>query len=101
MSSDMWYLIEVIAIAYLIGNISPSSLMARSEGIDIRSMGSGNAGTTNALRIMGAKAGLITLVVDVCKGTIATLVGGSFSRRSRSYVLCCSCLRGSHLAYLL
>ena len=42
---------------------------------DIHKEGSGNAGTTNALRVMGKKAGVITLVVDVLKGTIAVLIG--------------------------
>lgn len=69
-------LIASVAAAYLIGNISPSILMARAKGIDIRKEGSGNAGTTNALRVMGKKAGAITLVVDVLKGTCAVLLGG-------------------------
>lgn len=63
------------AVAYLIGNISPSIIMAKARGIDIRQEGSGNAGTTNALRVMGKKAGAITLVVDVLKGTCAVLLG--------------------------
>lgn len=61
--------------AYLIGNISPSIIMAKMKGIDIRKEGSGNAGTTNALRVMGKKAGLITLVVDILKGTVAVILG--------------------------
>lgn len=67
----------VIAIiaAYLIGCISPSSMLAKAKGIDIRKEGSGNAGTTNALRVMGKKAGVITLVIDILKGVIAVLLG--------------------------
>ena len=55
--SDMWLCILSVVIAYFIGNISPSILMAKAKGIDIRNEGSGNAGTTNALRVMGKKAG--------------------------------------------
>ena len=44
-------------VAYFIGNISPSTIMAKRQGIDIKKEGSGNAGTTNALRVMGKKAG--------------------------------------------
>lgn len=62
-------------IAYFIGNISPSTLLGKAKGIDIKKEGSGNAGTTNALRVMGTKAGVITLVVDILKGVIAVLLG--------------------------
>ena len=54
-------------IAYAIGNISPSIMLAKARGIDIKKEGSGNAGTTNALRVMGKKAGVITLLVDVAQ----------------------------------
>ena len=61
--------------AYFIGNISPSTIMARRRGIDIKKVGSGNAGTTNALRAMGKKAGAITCIVDILKGVAAVLIG--------------------------
>lgn len=64
--------------SYFIGNISPSTIIAKANGIDIKSEGSGNAGTTNALRVLGKKAGVITLIVDVLKGTIAVMLGGLF-----------------------
>ena len=73
--SDMWLCILSVVIAYFIGNISPSILMAKAKGIDIRNEGSGNAGTTNALRVMGKKAGAVTLIIDVLKGTCAVLLG--------------------------
>ncbi len=62
-------------IAYFIGNISPSTIMAKRQGLDIKKEGSGNAGTTNALRVMGKKAGAITCIVDILKGVIAVLIG--------------------------
>ena len=66
--------IVFVILAYFIGNISPSTMLAKARGLDIKKEGSGNAGTTNALRVMGAKAGVITLVVDVLKGVIAVLL---------------------------
>ena len=63
-----------VVLAYFIGNISPSTMLAKARGLDIKKEGSGNAGTTNALRVMGPKAGIITLVVDVLKGVIAVLL---------------------------
>lgn len=69
-------LIIAVLIAYFMGNISPSIIMAKARGIDIKQEGSGNAGTTNALRVMGKKAGAITAIVDVLKGTVAVIIGG-------------------------
>lgn len=64
--------------AYFIGNISPSTILAKRQGLNIKEEGSGNAGTTNALRVMGKKAGAITMVVDILKGFAAALLGGLF-----------------------
>ena len=60
--------------AYFIGNISPSTILAKRAGHDIKKEGSGNAGTTNALRVLGKKAALITLIVDVAKGALAVIL---------------------------
>ena len=65
-----------IIIAYLLGSISPSIIQGRLAGIDIKKEGSGNAGATNTLRVLGKKAALITLIVDICKGVAAVLLGG-------------------------
>ena len=68
------YLI-IIVIAYLLGNISTSYIVAkRLAGVDIRTQGSGNAGSTNVLRTLGKKAGSLTFVGDVLKGLIAVLI---------------------------
>ena len=64
-----------IVIAYLLGSISPSIMLGRLSGVDIRKEGSGNAGTTNTLRVLGKKAALITLLVDVAKGALAVFLG--------------------------
>jgi len=68
-----------IIIAYFLGNISPSTLLARAKGLDIKKEGSGNAGTTNALRVLGKKAALITLTVDIGKGVLAVVIGNLLS----------------------
>ena len=64
-------LIIMVTFAYLIGNISPATLIGRFYGIDIKKSGSGNAGTTNVLRVLGTKAAICTLLIDVFKGFIA------------------------------
>lgn len=68
-------LVLVAIVAYIVGNISPARLIGRRHGIDITSYGSGNPGTTNVIRILGLKAGLLTLVIDMLKGFIAVRLG--------------------------
>lgn len=67
--------IAAIVISYFLGNISPSILIARAKGVDIRKEGSGNAGTTNTLRVIGKKAAAAVLIIDVLKGVAAVLLG--------------------------
>lgn len=67
-------LIFVSIISYLIGNISPSTIIAKRVGVDIRNEGSKNAGTTNTLRTVGLGAGILTLIIDFGKGLFTTLL---------------------------
>lgn len=67
--------IAAIIISYFLGNISPAILIGRAMGIEIRKEGSGNAGTTNVLRVLGKKAAAATLVIDILKGVTAVLLG--------------------------
>ena len=73
--TPVWKIIVSVVIAYLLGNISPSIILGKLHGIDIKKEGSGNAGTTNALRVLGKKAALITLVIDIGKGVLAVFIG--------------------------
>lgn len=74
-------------VAYLIGNLSPATLISKASGIDIRKEGSGNPGTTNMLRVMGKKAALLTLLIDILKGVAAVLIGKFLGGEALS-VLC-------------
>lgn len=68
--------ILVSLIAYLLGSISTGILVSNAtEGPDLRTVGSKNTGATNALRVMGAKRGLITFLGDVLKAIISCLIG--------------------------
>jgi glycerol-3-phosphate acyltransferase PlsY len=60
-----------ILIAYLLGTLLGSLILGRLRGVDIRSMGSGNAGATNALRTQGKLFGFLVLGIDVAKGVAA------------------------------
>jgi len=61
-------------VCYFIGNINPAILLGKAYGIDIRKEGSGNAGTTNVMRTIGKKAGIITFVIDVLKGYLSCVL---------------------------
>lgn len=64
------YILTVCA-AYLLGSVPFGYLVARAKGIDIRNVGSGNIGATNALRVLGKPAGIFVLVMDALKGFAA------------------------------
>ena len=79
-------IILAVIIAYALGNISPSIIQGKLHGIDIKKEGSGNAGTTNTLRVLGKKAAVITLVIDVLKGAVAVLIGGAIGGEQAAYL---------------
>lgn len=62
---------SIIILAYLLGSIPTSFLFGKARNIDLRQHGSGNVGATNALRILGVKTGIITLLIDIAKGFLA------------------------------
>jgi glycerol-3-phosphate acyltransferase PlsY len=59
-------------LAYLLGSIVGSLLIGKLRGVDIRTLGSGNAGATNMLRTQGTVAALAVLSIDLGKGWVAT-----------------------------
>ena len=65
-------IIIALFIGYILGSIPTSYIMGKLiKGIDIRDFGSGNVGATNALRILGTKVGVFTLIMDIGKGFLA------------------------------
>lgn len=72
----MFKVIFCIIISYLLGNISGGMIFGKLLfNKDIRDYGSKNAGTTNALRVFGIKAGALTFIVDVLKSLLACFIG--------------------------
>lgn len=63
-----------IIIGYCFGLIQTAYLYGKAHGIDIREHGSGNSGTTNALRVLGKKAGLIVFAGDLFKAVAACVI---------------------------
>ena len=64
----------VVIGSYLIGSIPSGLVIGKLKGIDVREYGSGNIGTTNVLRTLGARYGALVLIADVFKGVIAVLL---------------------------
>lgn len=62
-------------VSYLLGSVSFSLLFAKAKGVDLRSVGSGNPGATNAARAMGKKIGFTVYVLDMLKGLLPVLIG--------------------------
>jgi glycerol-3-phosphate acyltransferase PlsY len=67
------YSISALILAYLFGSIPTAVWLGQGVyGIDVREYGSGNAGATNTFRVLGKKAGIIVMVIDIFKGWTAT-----------------------------
>jgi len=63
-----------VVVGYIFGLFETGAIIAKKNNVDLRKEGSGNIGTTNSLRVMGVKAGLITLLGDVMKCIIVMLL---------------------------
>lgn len=94
---DTVVLVSGIIISYFVGNISPAIILGKIYGVDVRKEGSGNAGTTNVLRTVGKKAGVITLVIDILKGFSVSFIAGLLSTGIGFPMLCGICAVIGHM----
>ncbi len=71
----MLNLIVVVILSYLVGSIPNSIIVTRLvKGVDIRDVGSGNAGGSNVIRFLGWKFGLLVILLDALKGAFAVII---------------------------
>jgi acyl phosphate:glycerol-3-phosphate acyltransferase len=71
----MFLLAAIIILSYLVGSIPTSIIITRAvKGVDIRNFGSGNAGGTNVMRVLGWKHGVLVILLDALKGVIAVVL---------------------------
>ena len=70
-----WNYVLVILGGYLLGGVSFATIFAKLNKKNIRDMGSGNPGTMNVMRNLGAKWGILTFICDGVKGALPALVG--------------------------
>lgn len=81
--------IIALLLSYLLGSVSFSILIAKwVKGIDIRSHGSGNAGATNTLRVLGKGPGIAVFLLDIAKGVAAVWLGTLIVGDDWTPVLC-------------
>ena len=75
-SFNIWLCLASAAVGYLCGNLQTAILISkRYYHDDVRSHGSGNAGSTNMVRVFGFKPGIVTFIGDFCKAIAAVLLG--------------------------
>lgn len=75
----MVYIVLSIVLAYLIGSVPTSVWIGRMfYNVDVRKEGSGNAGATNTIRVLGYKAGIPVLLIDIFKGWLAVFLANWF-----------------------
>lgn len=63
-----------VVLAYLIGSINNAILICGAKGIDVKKIGSGNAGATNTVRALGKKYGVIVFILDFLKGAVSCAI---------------------------
>ena len=81
-----------LVIGYLFGLFQTAYFYGKAHGIDIRQHGSGNAGTTNTLRVLGTKAGLIVLAGDCLKCMAAVWIVRLIFGRTHGDIIYLLCL---------
>lgn len=69
-------------VGYLAGALSPATIFAARRGVDLRSVGSGNPGASNAGRALGRRTGILIAVLDVAKGAVPAAAFGAADHRA-------------------
>ncbi|NLV72832.1 MAG: glycerol-3-phosphate 1-O-acyltransferase PlsY [Actinobacteria bacterium] len=94
--------IALVVFGYLVGSLSPSVWLGRIfKGIDIREHGSGNAGTTNAFRLLGTRLGIAVLLADFLKGVIPVVVAQFLSTPLVTVIVAFVCVLGHNYSIFL
>ena len=77
----------LLPVAYLVGTFPSAGLVARTQGRDVLREGSGNPGASNVFRLLGWRAGLVVLLLDIAKGAGAAGVGASIDGHRGAFIL--------------
>ncbi len=95
MTDYLFYVLSCV-IGYLCGNLLSGYFIGKRQHVDLRKEGSGNVGSTNTLRVLGVKAAVITLILDISKAFIAVGIAYALfhTRASHPSVQACMLLAG-------
>lgn len=81
-------MILMTVVAYLFGSLPNGVWIGKkNKNVDIREHGSKNSGATNAYRVLGAKYGVLVLILDVLKGYLPLFIGATFFKITGNYLL--------------
>ena len=87
----------LVLFSYLLGSVSFSYFISkRIKGVDIRKVGSGNAGATNISRVLGLKFALLVLFLDALKGFVVALLASYLATNTPLFLLCCGAVIIGH-----
>ena len=76
-----------IIMGYLVGSINPAYIISKHKNINLKELGSGNLGTTNATMVLGKKSGLIVFIVDFFKGFSSYVIPYFLLKRKKTICL--------------
>ena len=94
--------IGLVVFGYLMGSISPSVFLGKAvKGIDLRAHGSGNAGTTNAFRVLGKRLGVTVLVLDILKGVVPVVLARYLSNPTVTVLVAFAAVLGHNYSIFL
>jgi glycerol-3-phosphate acyltransferase PlsY len=94
--------IGLVIFGYLAGSVSPSVYLGRIfRHADVREHGSGNAGTTNAFRVLGPRLGAAVLVADILKGVVPVLLARYLSTPLVTVFVAFACVAGHNYSVFL
>jgi len=94
--------IGLVIFSYLVGSVSPSVFLGRLfKGVDVRRHGSGNAGTTNAFRVLGPRLGLAVLIADILKGVVPVVLARYLSTPLVTVFVAFACVAGHNYSIFL
>ncbi len=81
-------------VSYLVGSLPTGFLWAKARGVDIRTVGSGNIGATNVMRVLGKVPGITVLLIDAAKGFVPVF----FAKRQGTAleIVCCLAVIAGH-----
>jgi glycerol-3-phosphate acyltransferase PlsY len=94
--------IGLVVFGYLVGSLSPSVFLGRLfRDLDVRKHGSGNAGTTNAFRVLGVRLGLAVLFADILKGVVPVVLARYLSTPLVTVFVAFACVVGHNYSIFL